>query len=279
MSPFDLRGPEFLVFYAAYIALLFAGVKVAWSIATAKADLKLPSHPYEIAFLRSGAAEAARVAFLNLLRSRVVFKPDDTHYFADKYGARKLTEPLEKSVVRHFASYATLDQAKLTALAEEAAPHYKQRLAALGLWAGRRHNAARLLTMFALLAALWIVAGMKISIAEARGHSNVGFLIALASAATFGALIWMMPESRTRAGVKAMATLRALNKDADRASDYIFYAAIFGSATVALAGNPFYREAAAGGGDASVGGSGCGSGGGDGGGGGCGGCGGGGGGD
>ncbi len=276
MNPFDLRGPEFLAFYVAYLVVLFLGVKVVWRIATSRKDTPLPRHPYEIAFLRGGAREAAKVAVLSLLRSRVVFKPDDIHYFADKYGAMGLTEPLDRSVVQHFQTYVVPDQRKLTELAETVAPHYKQRLAALGLWASGRGNAARLLTMFGLFAAIWIVAGMKMWIAFDRGHTNVGFLIILGSLSTFGALAWMMPETRTAAGDKALATLRSLNKNANGAGDFIYYAAVFGAATVALEGNPFYGEPGSGGSDGSGGGS---CGGSDGGGGGCGGCGGGGGGD
>lgn len=278
MNPFDLRGPEFLAFYVTYVAVLFLGVKVVWKIATSPKDPPLPRHPYEIAFLRGGAREAAKVAVLNLLHSGVVFKFDKLHYYAHKVAAFKLTDPLERSVVQHFQKYVVPDQSELVKFAEAVAPHYKQRLVALGLWAGVRRNAARLLTMLGLFAAIWIVAGMKMSIASGRGHTNVGFLIGLASVATIGAFIFMVPfEGRTSAGDKALATLRSLNKDGDGASDIIYYAAIFGAATVALEGNPFYREP--GGADGSSGGS-CGSsdGGGDGGGG-CGGCGGGGGGD
>lgn len=280
MNPFDLRGPEFLVFYVVYIAVLFLGVKVVWKIATARKDPPLPRHPYEIAFLRGGAREAAKVAVLSLLQSRVVFKTDKTRYFAHQREARNLTEPLDRSVVQHFQRYVVPDQAKLIELAEAVAPHYKQRLVALGLWASGRRNVARLLTMLGLFAAIWIVAGMKMSIAFDRGHSNVGFLIGIASIATFGALAFMVPaEGRTIAGDEALATLRALNKNAGGAGDLVFYAAIFGAAAVALEGNPFYDESAAHGSGGSGGGScgGSGSGGDGGGGGGCGGCGGGGG--
>ena len=63
MNPFDLPGPQFLLFYlglsAAVIVALVVARKFAESSAAPKLDL---SDPYLIAYLRGGDAETLRVA-------------------------------------------------------------------------------------------------------------------------------------------------------------------------------------------------------------------------
>ena len=68
LNPFDLRGPEFLVFYI-ILALSVVGLVVLLRHAfesgqAPKIDL---GDPYLIAYLRGGAQEAKRVALVTLI--------------------------------------------------------------------------------------------------------------------------------------------------------------------------------------------------------------------
>jgi len=73
MSPFDLRGPEFLVFYiilgALAIALLFLVSQHIDPVGTVKVDM---SDPYLIAFLRGGKDELVRVATISLVHRKLL---------------------------------------------------------------------------------------------------------------------------------------------------------------------------------------------------------------
>ena len=66
-NPFDLRGPQFLLFYLCLglaITVLVHWTRRAWE----GGDTPRPLSDYlEIAFLRGGAAEAIRVAILTLI--------------------------------------------------------------------------------------------------------------------------------------------------------------------------------------------------------------------
>ena len=67
-NPFDLRGPQFLLFYA---CLGVAITALAWWTRRARERADIPSRPLsdylEIAFLRGGTTEAIRVAVITLL--------------------------------------------------------------------------------------------------------------------------------------------------------------------------------------------------------------------
>ena len=68
MNPFDLSGPEFLVFYICVALMVIIALKLAIDEAEGGAPRALPlSDPYQIAWLRGGTPEAARIAVLSLI--------------------------------------------------------------------------------------------------------------------------------------------------------------------------------------------------------------------
>lgn len=79
MNPFELSGPEFLLFYIIF-SVVVIGVAVFWRrraelpAAPPKLDL---SDPYLIAYLRGGDAEVLRVATVTLI-DRGLLKADGT---------------------------------------------------------------------------------------------------------------------------------------------------------------------------------------------------------
>src|SRR5262249_61449642 len=68
MNPFDLRGPEFLLFYLCFSLVVIIAIdflrRRAESGASPKIDL---GDPYLIAYLRGGESEAFRVAVISLV--------------------------------------------------------------------------------------------------------------------------------------------------------------------------------------------------------------------
>ena len=68
VSPFDLRGPQFLVFYLALGALVALAARTLLRSREAGVSSPRPLHDYlDIAFLRGGAVEAVRVAVMTLV--------------------------------------------------------------------------------------------------------------------------------------------------------------------------------------------------------------------
>ena len=71
MNPFDLSGPEFLVFYICVALMVIIALKLAIDEAEGGAPRALPlSDPYQIAWLRGGTPEAARIAASGMSRRR-----------------------------------------------------------------------------------------------------------------------------------------------------------------------------------------------------------------
>src|SRR5260370_11644260 len=68
MSPFDLPGPLFLVFYLCCGAVVLIGMAMLHNFAESRDTTKVNlSDPYLIAYLRGGRQEALRVATVSLI--------------------------------------------------------------------------------------------------------------------------------------------------------------------------------------------------------------------
>src|SRR5262244_3636151 len=73
MNPFDLSGPAFLAFYSVVAIILVLALKLAIDAGEGGVPPSLPlGDPYQIAWLRGGTAEAARIAVLALTDRRLL---------------------------------------------------------------------------------------------------------------------------------------------------------------------------------------------------------------
>jgi len=283
MNPFDLSGPEFLVFYVVYIAVIFIAAEIYWRVRTARPEAPLPTNPYEIAYLRGGAREAARVAVMGLVGRGIIKQFEGRQLQVAKERATRLPDPFERRTAEFFGTRRLAGDKALTAFVQEPLRSLAAKLESAGLMLDGKLRGERVLLTLAVVAALWLMAGIKIAVALGRGRTNIGFLILLASVASIAAIVMFYRTARTRAGGRALSALTNLNRrpvgTGSNFSEVMLYAAIFGVAATQLEANPYYRKPNEGG----ESGSGCGSSSGDsggsscGGGSGCGGCGGGGG--
>lgn len=181
MNPFDLPGPQFLLFYFVFAVLVVTLLVVARrAIESGPAPRLDLSDPYLIACLRGGREEALRVATISLV-DRGLLEASGSRLKRSKRAALELARrPLERAILDHFAVEREAkgilkDAAALRAVAKYEAELETQQL--LPDPAIRRMRRLLLLVSIALLAG---VAGTKIMIALARGRTNVLFLIALA---------------------------------------------------------------------------------------------------
>jgi uncharacterized protein (TIGR04222 family) len=318
VNPFDLRGPEFLVFFAGCIATVVVGIWVLRRLLESAPPPRLDvSDPGQLAFLREGPEASVEVALVSLIdRGLLVVVQQEAATGGERTvgrvagsaaeGARlvqsdrragdALRRPFEQAVFAQFAEPRPVTGACIRALAASAREHYEEPLRELGLLVAPATRLRRILLAVGGVAALWLIAGTKVSIALGRGRSNVGFLILLAIVGSVLCLR-LVPGRSTVAGTQLVQGLRELfGRLRGRASsiprggatnELSVLVALFGLAAVPVASFP-HREvlqnerlraanssAASASSGSSCGSGGCGGGGaGCGGGGGCGGCGG-----
>jgi uncharacterized protein (TIGR04222 family) len=113
MGPFELRGPEFLLFYAVFAAVVLAALYWMRLLAEPRTSVRL-TDPYLIAYLRGGDTEAVRVAALALVDRRLlaIVKDHEEFTLRSAPGAFKIvTHPLECEVLKAFDGDKSLNHA------------------------------------------------------------------------------------------------------------------------------------------------------------------------
>jgi uncharacterized protein (TIGR04222 family) len=284
MNPFDLSGPPFLAFYTVVAILVAVAVKLAIDASEQGAPPALPlSDPYQIAWLRGGTPEAARIAVL-ALTDRGLLAVHGDNLVNPGSGQSFVREPIERAILSCCAQSGTAATAVLDDPGvERACAPYQAQLERLQLMPDATMRARRY-RWFAIATAMLLgIAFIKIEIAIRGDRYNVAFLFILPVIAVWA--LWRLTRRRrTSLGNRMVKDLRRLFRalrqraasirSGAMTSDTVLLAAVFGLS--ALPANGFadlhrvYKKAASSGGGC---GSSCGSGCGGGGGGGCGGCG------
>ena len=293
-NPFDLRGPEFLIFYITFaiaVNLLLRrilrsmeqqGIPGRWS----------SDDPYKIAYLRSGASEAITVAIFSLV-DRGLLKSVDTRIVAEPKAQGMVKRPIEQAVVNFFKKPHDVNDIFKDTSIDRINDDYLRQLTAEGLFADKEVVRSRSALITICLGLIIGVSVYKINIAISRGRYNIEFLILLTIIfAIWTASAWS--KLRTGAGDAVMErqekkyqSLKARAsslRPGGMTNETAYLAAVFGLAALPEGYFPFVKslfpkavDTAGGsysyGGCGSAGSSGCGGGGC--GGGGCGGCGGG----
>jgi uncharacterized protein (TIGR04222 family) len=286
MNPFDLSGPSFLVFYICVALIVIIALKLVIDEAEGGAPRALPlSDPYQIAWLRGGTPEAARIAVLSLI-DRGLLTVSGDNLVNSSPAQPVVREPIENAILARCRPFGTAATAVLDDPGvERACASYRARLERLQLLPDAAMLARRY-RWFAIAAAILLgIALGKIVIAFGRGRYNVEFLIIL-TAIGLGMVWFIVRRRRTRLGSRMLKDLQRLFKALRQraatihpgamTSDAMLLAAVFGISALPATGfadflRVYKKSASSGGGCGSSCGSGCGGGGG----GGCGGCGGG----
>lgn len=228
MNPFDLRGPEFLVFYTVF-AVAAIGVQV-WLQRRMDPDGPPPGRltdPYRIAYLRGGAPEALRVATNGLLRRGLLGGQGSK--LAAVAGARS-EHPLEQEVLAHFA---TPREARSLLERTGLAGHDRRALEEARLLPDARLRARRRNLGLIVGAAVGGVAVVKVLVALSRGRSNIEHLVLLACLA-IGAVAIVAQSRTTRRGREVRADMRRLfaglkRSKSERSADATYCDAVYGA--------------------------------------------------
>ena len=212
MNPFNWNGPAFLLFYLVLATLVTFGLW-AWA-RRGPSDVgvtmsKLANEPYKIACLRRGRGEVTRMAVFNLVdRGLLEFKGPLLSVRKD--AASVVTRPIDRAIIDLCAKGdLRLRQVELDSGVKKLADAYYEQLAHEGLVADWSERSARIYLVIMATGLLAAVAFIKVSMATAHGHGNVGFLIVLAIFACIFTIVTGY-RATTRAGATLLTDLRTL---------------------------------------------------------------------
>ena len=242
VSPFDLRGPEFLVFYLVLGAWVLFGLYLArhWGQASDPPQVNL-SDPYLIAFLRGGQNEVLRVATISLIDRGLLGTSGTRVASVRDKSAAELRIPIEKRLFVNFDTPAEAASLFKSNVFVQEMFTYESELRRLDLILGEHAKWAQNARLMIAIAVLWGVAIVKLQVAMARGRSNIGFLIILGI--SFGMAAWRLGRPRlTRRGIAMLSSLRELFsglkarapllRPGETADEVLLLAAVFGVGAV-----------------------------------------------
>lgn len=210
MNPFDLPGPEFLLFFIGLSALAIVALVVTRKIAERSAAPKLDlSDPYLIAYLRGAEPETLRVAAVSLIDRGLLVATGTQLKTAENASLDAVRQPIEKELLRKFKradeASAIFEDSRLQATCKP----YEQTLKSVGLLPSETIAGARWTRLLIACGVLGGVAIVKILIALERGRTNVWFLIVLTIVAIFVAAKISFPRL-TESGKTMIADLQNL---------------------------------------------------------------------
>ncbi len=246
MSPFDLRGPEFLLFYLVLGVIVLVALRVSRRLAEPTEAIKVDlSDPYLIACLRGGTNEVLRVSTISLIHRGLLQVSGSLVSIASPQAIDGIRNPVERELLLYFnqprEASSVFSDPRFPSIMER----YNQYLENYGLLPNRwvRANRERLLGVGLLV--LWGVALIKIVVALSRGHTNLGFLLVLSI--LFGVLAFKLVQPRLTLRGKAMlADMRLLfgglkSRPATRftPADVALLAAVFGAAAIPVSVFPY----------------------------------------
>ena len=271
MPPFNLPGPEFLLFYLVFGALVLLAMVLLRRSAEMDQSRKVSlSDPCLIACLRGGKNEVLRLATVSLIDRGLLKVTDSQLSAASPTAAKGVRLELEREILSYFDSTKDASSIFSEWRFESALRSYEEELARLGLLPDANLKTARWRRLGWALALLGGVAFIKIVAALSEGRTNIQFLIVLTAAFGFAAYAISRPRL-TAKGKALLDDLRVLFGNLkDRASslrpssspnELALLAAVFGVGAIPAAAFPYarklYPKAAKSGGDSFI--SSCGS--------------------
>jgi len=251
VNPFDLRGPEFLLFYVVLALLTFAALFVWQRLSGPRpSGDRLLRDPYLVAGLRGGGGEIVQVAAFSLLAQGVVACPKGREIHYREGASAASLDPVERAVVEALRGRPRrLSQLQKEPAIEAAVRPHLETLESAGLLLSNRQKRARVGVAWMAAGFLAVVAAIKLIVAFHRGRTNVLFLILLAVLCVWGCTAWARARPRTAEGVRVLADLRALfgprrarcpsAPSPGGSSDLVLLAAVSG-----IVGEPFGHQAA-----------------------------------
>jgi uncharacterized protein (TIGR04222 family) len=250
MNPFDLTGPQFLLFY-----LLFGVIVCYWlNYGINQFDNRyetppasLASDPYLIAYLRAGGNEATQIATLSLVDRGILKESDGKLTLMSGFYPGLVQRPIEAYIVERYSAKST-PQAPIDSLTWSAPiRQLRNTLARYGLVKSMDLLSKRVPLALLAWGLLLGVSHIRLDLAAQRGHANTGFLMALSLFFSVYVLLLLFKATRRRREfLKNLETLfqrlkqRAAEVPAGGASNEMaLLAAIFGVGVLSAATFPY----------------------------------------
>lgn len=211
MFPFSLQGTQFLVFYAAFAAVvlgLYAFYLASLGNAATSSLTKLTSDPYRIAYVRAGCEEMVRVAIVNLV-DRGLLKASGSEVHTGAADALQLVHrPLDRAILELCTQPRSTEEIKEHWKIEGLCREYLLELRSAGLVLQDDEERARAIAIVVVALILGGPAIVRLFQAMARGQP-VLVLIVLGVGA--GWLVGRLARSHaTPSGRRALSSLKTL---------------------------------------------------------------------
>ncbi len=251
-NPFDLPGPQFLIFY---VVLGVFTIIILWLARQASEAADAPridySDPYLLAYLRGGAPEVIRVATVSLIDRGLLQMTDDQLVDVNQSTVNIVRRPIEKALLQHFRFRAKASSAFTSPAILSTCEEYRDALQRLGLIPDESILRVRLWRLCVAVILLSGVAALKILIALQRGRTNIFFLVLLAVFFVFIAIRVHNPL-RTRRGDALLADLRnlfsslkaraAMLRPGGETADAALLMAVFGLGALPAVSFPYAKQ-------------------------------------
>ena len=205
MNPFNLPGPQFLLFYLCFaVAVIVAvGARRRMREPAGPSTAGVLQDPYRIAFLRGGKKELLN-SVVSLLNRSLLHQKDDSVKSDVGWRRASVREAIERSVLEYCETKRTM--AQVHAMPCEAEVNfYQEELRRLGLMPDADQESARRADLAIAAIALMMVATVKYELAVARGRSNRNFLIVLCIIAVVALIKFSLPRLTSK-GEAALAS-------------------------------------------------------------------------
>lgn len=252
LNPFELNGPEFLLFY-----LLFGLLVVFWlNYAINQFDSSYPaptalfaSDPYRIAWLRAGASEALEIATLSLVDRGVLKEDNGKLQLERRFSATPMRRPIEQFIVNHFARQTRPQPPLHVFWSPPELLEIKHSLQQHGLMRSPALLAKRIPLAVLAWALLLGASGLRLTLSAQHGHGNIAFLIILTLLfAVYSLLLMLKQTRRSKTYLKELESqFQRLKQRADSipaggdSNEMALLAALFGVSMLPLATFP-WRE-------------------------------------
>ncbi len=251
-NPFDLPGPQFLIFY---VVLGVFTIIILWLARQASEAADAPridySDPYLLAYLRGGAPEVIRVATVSLIDRGLLQMTDDQLVDVNQSAVNIVRRPIEKALLQHFRFRAKASSAFTSPAILSTCEEYRDALQRLGLIPDESILRVRLWRLCVAVILLSGVAALKILIALQRGRTNIFFLVLLAVFFVFIAIRVHNPLP-TRRGDALLADLRnlfsslkaraAMLRPGGETADAALLMAVFGLGALPAVSFPYAKQ-------------------------------------
>jgi uncharacterized protein (TIGR04222 family) len=211
MFPFNLPGPQFLLFYAVFGAAVVAALYfLRRHVESGPPPPIAPQDPYLFACLRGGPKEVVCIATLGLV-DRGLLRMDGNVISRQANVRPEISRRrIEQEVLRYFEDKAELFSIlKRHSVLSVAADEYEYELRHHRLIPDAAIDGTRTYLMGAAIAIVVAVGGMKLMVALGAGRANIWFLVIMMI--VWMGVIWKITHPyRTATGDSVLASARGM---------------------------------------------------------------------